>query len=151
LSQRKHALELVAKCGLLGWRPTDFPIETNHKLTLSDGKFLVDPMQYRRLVGKLIYLTITCPKLCYVAHILAQFMQASHKEHMEAARRVLKYLKRCPGWGLLLRHDCDMQLYAFCDLDWGACPLTRRSLTGYFITLGGSPISWKTKKKTTVS
>jgi len=90
LNQRKYALELVKKCGLLGSKPTDFPIEMNHKLALSDRKFLVDPMQYRRLVGKLIYLTITRLKLCYAVHILAQFMQAPHEKHMEATRRVLK-------------------------------------------------------------
>ena len=65
LTQRKYALELAEECGLLGLKPTDFPIETNHKLALSDGSFLTDPMQYWRLVGKLIYLTITRPELCY--------------------------------------------------------------------------------------
>ena len=44
LSQRKHALELVEECGFLGSKPTDFPIETNHNLALSDGAFLADPM-----------------------------------------------------------------------------------------------------------
>ena len=124
LTQRKYALELVEECGLLGSKPTDFPIETNHKLALSDGAFLQDPMQYRRLVGKLIYLTITRPELCYAVHTLAQFMQAPREAHMEAARRVLKYLKGCPGRGLFLQRDCDMRLYAFGDSDWGACPLT---------------------------
>ena len=70
LSQRKYALEIVEECGLLGAKPIDFPMETNHKLGLATGKFLEDPTQYQRLVGKLIYLTITRPELSYFVHIL---------------------------------------------------------------------------------
>ena len=45
----------------------------------------------------------------------------------------------------------DLTIIGYCDSDWGACPLTCRSLTGYLVTIGGSPISWKTKNQTTVS
>lgn len=72
-------------------------------------------------------------------------------EHMNAAHRVLRYIKGTPGYGILMKSDCDLQIRAYCDADWGACPLTRRSLTAFLVTIGGSPISWKTKKQTTVS
>ena len=124
LSQRKYALEIIDECGLLESKPTNFPMETNHKLALSDSKPLRDAAQYRRLIGKLIYLTITHPKLAYAVHILSQFMQEPKAAHMDAAKQVLRYLKGCSGRRLLLRSDCDLQLYAYCDSDLGACPLT---------------------------
>ncbi|KAH9685447.1 retrovirus-related pol polyprotein from transposon RE1 [Citrus sinensis] len=102
--------------------------------------------------GSLVaYLTITHPELCYSVHVLAQFMQCPREIHWEAATRVLRYLKGHPGQGIFLRRNSALQLIAYCDSDWGVCPLTRRSLAGYFIFLGGSPISWKTKKQHTVS
>ena len=66
----------------------DFPMEANHKLALADSPFIKDPTRYKRLVGRIIYLTITRPELCCAVHILSQFMQAPKEAHMEAARRV---------------------------------------------------------------
>ena len=151
LCQRKYALEIVNECGLLGVKPADFPIEQNHKLALAKGKELEDPTSYRRLIGRLIDLTITRPNLTYVVHILSQFMSAPKKEHMNAARKVVHYIKGTAGQGLLLSENSSLHLVGYYDLEWGACPITRKSLIGYFIKLGNSLISWKTKKQNIVS
>lgn len=150
LSQRKYALDILTECGMLGSRPSQFPMEQHHRLSTSTSVTLTDPAQYRRLVGRLIYLTITRPELSYSLHVLAQFMHEPRQDHWDAAMRVLRYLKQSPGQGIFLRPN-SLELQAYCDSDWAGCPLTRRSVTGYFITLGGCPISWKTKKQTTVS
>ncbi|KAK2405521.1 putative mitochondrial protein [Trifolium repens] len=151
LCQRKYALDIVAETGLLGAKPANTPLEQNHHLALASGPLIVNSEQYRRLVGRLIYLCFTRPELSYCVHILSQFMQQPRQEHWEAALRVVRYLKGNPGQGILLRKDSDLKLYGWCDSDWASCPLTRRSLTGWFVSLGNSPISWKTKKQHTVS
>ncbi|KAK2997632.1 hypothetical protein RJ639_025171 [Escallonia herrerae] len=110
LSQRKYALYILSVSGLSASKPAAFPMEQNHGLALAGGALLSNPGPYRRLIGRLVYLTITRPDICYAVHI-----------------------------------------YAFCDSDWASCPLTRRSITGYFVSLGNSPISWRTKKQPTVS
>ena len=102
-------------------------------------------------MGRLIYLCFTRPDLSYSVHVLSQFMQKPRIEHWDAALRVVRYLKRNPGQGILLSSSCDLALHGWCDADWAGCPLTRRSLTGWVVFLGHSPISWKTKKQHTVS
>ena len=78
-------------------------------------------------------------------------MHASKQEHWDVALLVVRYLKGSPGQGILLRSDAPLSLQGWCDSDWASCPTTRRSLTGLIVFLGGSPISWKTKKQHTVS
>ncbi|CAF2036991.1 BnaA09g06180D [Brassica napus] len=78
-------------------------------------------------------------------------MKAPHVVHWEAALRVVRFLKGCPGQGILLRSDSNLELSVYVDADWSTCPLTRRSLSSYVVLLGGNPISWKTKKQKTVS
>ena len=144
-------MDIIFETGLLGAKLVGFPLEQNHRLALADGILMDNPEQYRRLVGRLIYLTLTCPELSYCVHVFVQFMQQPREEHWEAALRIVRYLKGNPGQGIFLRFDSDLQLYAYCDSDWANCPLTHRSLMGYFVLLGNSPISWKTKKQHTMS
>lgn len=78
-------------------------------------------------------------------------MQSPTTEHMEAVTHLLRYLKKCPGQGILMAHSSSAQLTAFCDADWVSCPMSRRLTTGYCILLGKSPISWKSKKQPVVA
>lgn len=151
LCQRKYVLDILTETGLLAAKPFSFPLEQNHKLALDESEYLRDVKQYRRLVGKLIYLSNTIHVLAYSIHVLSQFIHKPRKTHWEEAIRVVRYLKGSLGQGILLRADTELQLTAWCDADWAGCPLTHRPLTGGFIQLGGSLIFWKTKKQPTVS
>lgn len=73
------------------------------------------------------------------------------QDHLNAAHKVLRYLKLAPAQGLFYPRNQELKLRAFCDSDWASCPISRRSMTGYCISLGSSLISWKTKKQAVVS
>ncbi|GAA0177803.1 transmembrane signal receptor [Lithospermum erythrorhizon] len=127
-------------------RPAAFPIEPNHKLGSSVSAQLVEGEKYRRLVGRLIYLSYTRPDIAYVVHILSQFLQEPREDHWNVELRALRYLKNSPGQGILLRADSDLRLSGWCDLEWTSCPVTRRSVIDWVVFLGDSLTSWKIKK-----
>lgn len=80
-------------------KPASTPIVLKHGLATSTSTPLLDPLEYSRLIGKSIYLTITRPDLTSVVHILSQFMQAPLLDHMTVAKRILGYLKGTTGQG----------------------------------------------------
>ncbi|GJW21740.1 putative RNA-directed DNA polymerase [Tanacetum coccineum] len=125
LNQRKYILDILADCGLQGCKSSPFPIEQNLKLNRAENKPKVDASRYRRIVGRLLYLQATRPDITYSVNILSQFMADPRQPHLNAAHRILHYLKATPGLGILLSR--------------------------YLLSLGGAPISWKTKKQSVVS
>ncbi|XP_073260909.1 uncharacterized protein [Populus alba] len=102
LCQRKYALDILMDSGFSGAKPVTFPMESTLKLSTHDtSPPLPNPASYHRLIGRLLYLTLTRPDLSYAIQTLSQFMSNPHTLHMQAAERVLRYLKATPGKGLL--------------------------------------------------
>ncbi|XP_062080542.1 uncharacterized mitochondrial protein AtMg00810-like [Humulus lupulus] len=108
-------------------------METNLKLSESEGELLEDPGVYRRLIGSLRY------------------FNSSIVTALRAAQRVLQYLKSAPSQGLFYSSKYEIRLRAFTDSDWGTFQDTRRSTTSFCVFLGDSLISWKSKKQHIVS
>lgn len=148
LNQRKYTWDIIKDVGLENSKIAIIPIEQNHTLlSNTTTHFLFNPAPYRRLVGHLIHLTITRPDLSYVVHVLSQFLASPRQCHLDAAHKVVRYLKYTFGQGILLSASSTLKLSAYGDADWGGCPLTRQSLTGYCVTLGPSLLSWKSKRQ----
>lgn len=117
ISQRKYSIYIISDCGLLGCKPVSIPLEQYHKSHSEDTPVLTDPSKYRRLVGRLVYLSITRPELCYTIHLLFQFMKQPREAHWTAALRVVRFRKGCPGQGMLFRTDSNLELSVYVEAD----------------------------------
>ncbi|RDX77676.1 putative mitochondrial protein, partial [Mucuna pruriens] len=78
-------------------------------------------------------------------------MQAPCVDHWTAVLRILKYIKKTPGQGLLYEDKGDTHISCYCDADWAGSPIDRRSTIGFCISIGGNVVSWKSKKQNTVA
>ena len=89
ISQRKYALDILEETGMQNCRPVDSPMDPNLKLMADQRGIYPDPERYRRLVGKLIYLTITRPDISFVVGVVSQFMQNPHVDHWNVVMCIL--------------------------------------------------------------
>ena len=116
-------------------------MEQQIKLFKCDGELLKDAGQYRRLIGKPMYLTLSRLDITHAVHRISQFVTQPRFLHMKAATRILQYIKGTPGQGVFFLVESDLQLKAFCDVDWAGYSDTKKSLIGYCLFLGDALIS----------
>ncbi|XP_019161445.1 PREDICTED: uncharacterized protein LOC109158081 [Ipomoea nil] len=111
--QRKYAVELLEDTGFTSAKLVFNPTVPSHKLSRNEGEFLEDNSQYRRIVGKLFYLTITRPDISFATQQLSQFLDKPTDLHLQAAHRVLRYIKAAPGQEFGVDHSEAVAIY--CD------------------------------------
>ncbi|GAA0176324.1 transmembrane signal receptor [Lithospermum erythrorhizon] len=126
-------------------------MEPNLKLCINARKDLEDTTMYRQIVGSLIYLTLSRPDIAFAVGVVSRFMQNSRKPHLEAVRRILRYVKGTVDWGLFYEKGVECKVNGYCDADYAGDHDTRCSTTGYLFNLGSGAISWCSKRQPTVS
>nr|KYP44400.1 Retrovirus-related Pol polyprotein from transposon TNT 1-94 [Cajanus cajan] len=84
-------------------------MDPNTILTIEAGDLLPDPSLYRRLIGRLLYLTISRLDITYIVHKLSQFMQSPRSTHLKAIHHLLQYLKGTPGKDILFPSDSKLK------------------------------------------
>ncbi|XP_065618795.1 uncharacterized mitochondrial protein AtMg00810-like [Quercus suber] len=113
----KYASDLLSRAGLTDSKTVDTPVELNAHLTPSGGKPLSNPSLYRRLVGSLVYLTVTRLDISYTVHQVSQYLSALRSIHCAAVLHILRYLKGTLFHGLFYSAQSPLVLRAFSDVD----------------------------------
>ena len=93
VSQRKYTLDLLKEIGMLGCKLVGALMDSTCKVGMKEGSFPVDKGRYRRLVGKLIYLSHTRFDISFSVSVVSQFMNNPTDEHIDAMYQILRYLK----------------------------------------------------------
>ncbi|CAI7738610.1 unnamed protein product [Closterium sp. NIES-53] len=130
------------------------PLATGHSLSAPPSDEPVEPSgPYPKLLGCLMYLmTCTRPDLAYPLGLLARYVAPGRhrKVHMDAAKRVLRYLCSTSGMGLVLGGRGDVVLTGHSDASWVDDQATQRSPQGYTFSLGSGSVSWRSTRSSSV-
>lgn len=151
LTQHHYIRDLLHSVQMHDAKPVSTPMSTSLSLASPPDSSTCDVTAYRRLVGSLQYLSLSRPDIAFSVNKLSQSMQAPTDIHLQAAKRVLRYLKGTIDHGLHLVRDSSFHLNAFCDADWAGDSSDRKSTAAYIIYYGSNPISWSCKKQSTVA
>ncbi|GJR52429.1 retrovirus-related pol polyprotein from transposon TNT 1-94 [Tanacetum coccineum] len=147
INQSKYALESLKKYGYESCDPVDTPMVEKSKLDEDKEGKAVDPSHYRGMIGTLLYLTASRPDLQFAICMCARYQARPTEKHLNAVKRIFRYLKGTVHRGLWYPKDSSFALTAFADADHAGCQDTRRSTSGSIQLLGDRLVSWSSKRQ----
>jgi hypothetical protein len=156
MDQTEYTEQILEKFGMTKSHAVATPM-VSRLSTIDRGEELStqDKSQYRVIVGSLLYLACwTRPDIAFAVSELSRFVSDPGSVHMQAAKRVLRYLKGTKDLSLKYSRPADGSLnllWGYVDSDWAGCVDTRKSTTGYVLMLNGAAIAWKSKRQNVVA
>ncbi|GKC36144.1 retrovirus-related pol polyprotein from transposon TNT 1-94 [Tanacetum coccineum] len=147
INQSKYALESLKKYGFDSCDPINTPMVEKSKLDEDNEGKAVDPSHYRGMIGTLLYLTASRPDLQFAICMCAQYQARPTKKHLNAVKRIFRYLQGIVHRGLWYSKDSSIALTTFADANHAGCQDTRRSTSGSMQRLGDRLVSWSFKSQ----
>ncbi|GJU30327.1 retrovirus-related pol polyprotein from transposon TNT 1-94 [Tanacetum coccineum] len=127
----KCALESLKKYGMESSDPVDTPMMEKSKLDEDTQGKAIDPTHYLRMIDTLMYLTVSRPDLTFVVCMCVRYQAKPTEMHLNAVKRIFKYLRGTVNRGLWYPKDSSITLTAYVDADHAGCQNTRRSTSGF--------------------
>ncbi|GKD07036.1 hypothetical protein Tco_1186721 [Tanacetum coccineum] len=150
-NQTKYASEIIKKYGFLTSDSVDIPMVEKSKLDEDLQGTPVYATLYRGMIGSLMYLTSSRPDLIYTVCLCARYQEKPTEKHLNAVKRVFRYLKETINMGLWYSKDTGMYLTVYADADHVGCQDTRRGTSGSAQFLGDKLVTWSSKKQKSIA
>ncbi|GJX98877.1 retrovirus-related pol polyprotein from transposon TNT 1-94 [Tanacetum coccineum] len=130
INQLKYSYEIVKKYGMLTSNLVDAHTVEKSKLDEDLQGTPIDVILYHGMIGSLMYLTSSRPDLIYAVCLCAWYQAKPTEKHLNAVKRIFRYLKRTINMGLWYSKDTGMSMTTYADADHAGCQDTRRSTSG---------------------
>ena len=153
ICQSSYAAKILESAGMGNCNTCEVPMESRLKLSkLKDGEAL-NSTEYRSIIGSSRYLVNTRPDLAYAVGVVSRHMEAPGKEHWNAVKHILRYLKGTREYGCRYDKGADLKpmLIGYSDSDFAGDVEDRKSTTGVGYFLGTSLVTWASQKQRIVA
>ena len=157
LSQKKYIKRVLERFNMKNAKPVSIPLASHMKLskkmcpTTKEEKENMAKIPYSSVVGSLMYAMVcTRPDIAHAVGVVSRFLDNPGKEHWEAVKWILRYLRGSSDECLCFRGSSPI-LKGYTDADMAGDLDNRKSTTGYLFTFSGGAISWQSKLKKCVA
>ncbi|GJY82729.1 putative ribonuclease H-like domain-containing protein, partial [Tanacetum coccineum] len=151
ISQDKYVQDMLTKFDMVNVRSATTPFEATTPKSKEEPDEAVNIHLYRSMIGSLMYLTALRPDIQFAVSACSRHQVTPLTSHLNAVKRIFKYLKGRPKLGLWYPRDSPFVLEAYSDSDYAGSHGDRKSTTGGCQFLGRRLISWQCKKQTIVA
>ncbi|GJT98735.1 putative RNA-directed DNA polymerase [Tanacetum coccineum] len=152
LKQEAYARSILSKTRMIDCNPTKSPMEHKLKLTKDGEGELVNPTEYRSIVGGLRYLTHTRPDISFAVGVVSRFMEKPTEQHLQAVKRILRYVKGTLDYGLTYtKGESKVTITGYSDSDLANDVNDRKSTGGMAFYVNGNLVTWASQKQRVVA
>jgi len=151
ICQRKYAQEVLERFNMAGCNAVCNPIVPGFKPVTDSANMTINSTQYMQMIGSLMYLTSTKPDIMFVVSLLSRYLAYPTELHLQAIKRVLRYIKGTLSYGIFYKQSGNAELLAYTDSDYAGDLEDRKSTSGFLFVLSSGAVSWSSKKQHVVT